>query len=94
MRLLGKDLLGDFKTKYADARSQVNSWEAEVEDARWTTPYDLKERYPNASILGDGQTIFNICGNKYRILAKINYKNSIVLVKKTGTHQEYNKWNL
>ncbi len=94
MNLLGKQLLRDFVEKHADARSQLESWEAEVELARWNTPHELKGRYPKASIIKDQQVVFDICGNRYRLLVKVNYKNQIVLIKKVGTHKEYNNWNL
>ncbi len=94
MTLLGKKLLFDFKEKHADARPQVESWEAEVEEAQWHNPHDLKTRYPKASLLGNQQVIFNICGNKYRLLAYVNYKNNIVLVKNIGTHKEYDHWKI
>jgi mRNA interferase HigB len=94
MKLLGKKLLYDFKQKHADARSQIESWEAEVEEAKWNTPHDLKSRYPRADLPGHQQAIFNICGNKYRLLALVNYKNGILLVEKIGTHKEYNNWKI
>lgn len=94
MKLLGKKLLHDFKQIHADARSQIESWRAEVEEAEWETPHDLKRKYSKASILGNQQVVFDICGNKYRLLAKVNYKNGIVLVNKIGTHKEYNKWKI
>ncbi len=94
MNLLGKKQLHDFKEKHADARTHIESWEAEIEEAQWATPHNLKARYPKASILSNQQVVFNICGNKYRLLAQVNYKNGIVLVKKIGTHKEYNNWNL
>lgn len=94
MKLLGKQLLHEFKEKHADARSHIASWEAEVEEMQWNTPHDLKGRYPKASILRDQQVVFNICGNKYRLLVKVNYKNGIVLAIKIGTHKEYDNWNL
>ena len=94
MDLLGKKLLHDFKGKHADARSHIDSWEAEVEEAHWNTPRDLKARYPKASILGNQQVVFDICGNRYRLLVQVNYKNGIVLIKKIGTHKEYDNWQL
>ena len=94
MKLLGKKLLDDFKQEHADAQSQIESWEAEVKGAEWNTPHDLKDRYPKASLLGNQQVIFDICGNKYRLLTLVNYKNGIVLVKKTGTHKEYDNWKI
>jgi mRNA interferase HigB len=94
MKLLGKTLLHDFKKNHADAQSKIDSWEAEVEDAQWDTPHDLKKRYPRASLVGDQQVIFNICGNKYRLWVQVNYKNGIVLVKNIGTHKEYDRWDV
>lgn len=94
MKLLGKKLLDDFQKKHADAKSQIESWKAEIEEAKWTTPHDLKSRYPKASLVGNQQVVFNICGNKYRLLAMVNYKNEIVLVKNIGTHKEYENWRI
>lgn len=94
MKLLGKKILNDFKQKHADAQSQIESWMAEVKEAEWDTPHDLKSRYPKASLIGDQQVVFNICGNRYRLLAQVSYKNEIVLVKKVGTHKEYDNWNI
>lgn len=92
MKLLGKKLLSDFKQRHTDARSQIDSWEAEVEGAQWDNPHDLKRRYPKASLPGNQQAIFDICRNKYRLLVQVNYKNGIVLIKKIGTHKEYDHW--
>ncbi|MFH1288148.1 MAG: type II toxin-antitoxin system HigB family toxin [bacterium] len=55
---------------------------------------DLKQRYPKASILKDKYVVFNICGNKYRLLVQVAYNTSIVLIKKIGTHKEYDNWNI
>ena len=94
MKLLGKKLLHDFKEEYAEARSQIESWEAEVERAQWNTPHDLKKRYPKASLVKDRQVVFNLCWNKYRLLVQVNYRNGIVLIKKVGTHKEYDNWKI
>jgi len=94
MKLLGIKPLNDFKQKHADVRSQIESWEAEVKEAKWDTPYELRERYPKASLLRNQQVVFDFGGNKYRLLTLVNYKNGIVLVKKIGTHKEYNNWKI
>lgn len=92
MKLLGKAILDDFKQKHADARPQISSWEAEVEEAEWKTPQDLKRRYPRASILSKQNVVFDICGNNYRLLTVVAYKTGIILVKRIGTHKEYDHW--
>ena len=94
MKLLGKKILNDFKQKHADVQSQIESWIAEIEEAEWNTPHDLKSRYPKASLIGNQQVVFDICGNKYRLLVQVSYKNGMVLVKKVGTHKEYDNWNI
>jgi mRNA interferase HigB len=94
MKLLGKKLLNDFKEMHADARSDIESWVAEVEDAQWRTPHHLKERYPKASLIKDQHVVFNICWNKYRILVHVNYKNGIVLIKKVDLHKNYDDWKI
>ncbi len=81
MKLLGKNLLLHFKKKHAEAHSQIDAWQAELEEVQWQSPHDLKKKYPKASVLGDQQVIFNICRNKYRIWVQINYKNGIILIK-------------
>ncbi|KKR88232.1 MAG: hypothetical protein UU37_C0008G0008 [Candidatus Gottesmanbacteria bacterium GW2011_GWA2_41_12] len=94
MELAGKDKLDKFKHEHPDARSQVAAWEAEIEEAAWQTPYDLKRQYPKADIPGKQQAIFDIRGNRYRLWVKITYKLGIVLVKAIGTHKEYEKWEI
>lgn len=94
MELVGKEILVAFKNEHPDARSHVNAWEAEIEGATWKTPHDLKRRFPKASLLGDRQVIFDICGNRYRLWAKVAYNTQIVLVKAAGTHKEYEKWDI
>jgi len=93
MKLLGKQLLHDFKEAHADARTRLESWESEVEDAEWKNPRDLKQRYPRASIIGNN-VIFDLCWNRYRLWALIAYKTATILIKRIGTHKEYDKWNI
>lgn len=94
MIVVGKLILNAFKKTYSDAQVQIDSWLAEVEAAQWTRPMDIKIRYANASILTGNLVVFNIKGNKYRLLTKVEYHNGVVLIKKAGTHQEYSHWKL
>jgi mRNA interferase HigB len=94
MRMIGKERLQKFREKHPDARSQLDSWIAEVESANWKKPNDLKVRYPKASILGKQQVIFDICWNKYRIWVEVAYQTGIVVIKAVGTHKEYDKWEV
>lgn len=93
MRLLGKEILQDFKVRYSDIRPSLDSWESEIEVAEWKTPHELKQRYPKASIIGNN-VVFDFCWNKYRLWTLVAYRTATVLIKKIGTHKEYDKWNI
>lgn len=81
-----------FKKTHGEFKAQIESWEAEVKEAQWKTPHDLKRRYPKASLLKKQRVVFDIGWNRFRLLVQVSYKNGIVLVKKIGTHKEYDKW--
>lgn len=91
MRVLGKKWIHKGTERHADACSSLQAWLAEVEHAQWTSPQDVKRRYPSASFLGGDRVIFNIRGNSYRLVVKVAYDTGIVLVKWFGTHAEYSK---
>lgn len=92
MRVLGKKILDEFKRRYADARSHVDTWICEVEEAEWESPHDIKERYVTARFLADNRVIFKLKGNHYRLDVKVNYVSKVVLIKRIGTHTEYDDW--
>jgi mRNA interferase HigB len=68
-------------------------WVDTIESAPRRNPGDLKAMFAAASFVGD-LTVFNVGGNKYRIVAFVHYRNQIVYVKRIGTHEEYDKWEL
>jgi mRNA interferase HigB len=74
---------------YANAREPVMAWYREVRAADWATPADVKRAIRSASILKDGRAVFNIAGNKYRIVVWINYPYRVVYVRFIGTHRQY-----
>lgn len=95
MKIVGKDTLEAFKTDHADARADVDSWIAETEEATWGTPHEMKMSFPKADPVGAGNTIFNICHNRYRLWVIINYQYQvIIIIKAIGTHKEYDKWKI
>ena len=93
MTLTGRNRLVQFIKKHGDARSWINNWLAEAEDAIWKSPNDIKSRYSSASILQENTVIFNVKGGAYRLEASVSYKNSVVSVMWIGTHAEYDKRN-
>lgn len=96
MRVIAKKTLKEFyeNKNYIDSKSSLESWHYEALKADWKSPNDIKEQYRSASIVGSNKVVFNICGNKYRLIVKINYYAQIVFVKFIGTHKEYDKINI
>ena len=93
MTVVGRDRLDDFCAKHPGARSWIENWLADAEAALWTTPHVLKARYPSASFLGAGATIFNVKGNDCRLEVTVAYKTGTVVVLWIGTHAEYDERN-
>ena len=74
-----------------DAKGPLEAWCYEAKHAQWESPADIKAQYRSASILRDNRVVFNIAGNKYRLVVRINYGSKTVFVRFIGTHQEYDK---
>ena len=89
MRIIAKKTLREFWEKHSDAEAPLLAWYREVEQEEWDTPAKVKEKYRNASIVGDNRVVFNIKGNHYRLVVMINYPAHIVYVRFIGTHAEY-----
>ena len=94
MRIISKKKLREFWERHADAEEPLLAWYREVEKEDWNTPVRMKQKYPNASILGGNRVVFNIKGNKYRLVVKINYPGRIVYIRFVGTHAEYDRVNV
>jgi mRNA interferase HigB len=93
MRIVNEACLEACKHKHADSRGALNTWRRFVSDARWKNPMDVRQVYNSADFIGKGCAIFDIKGNKYRIVVKINYQRQLVRVLFAGTHPEYDKVN-
>ena len=92
MRIIALSTLKLFLDKdpaYGDARQPVMAWYRQARTANWATPADIKRDIRSASILKDGRVIFNIAGNKYRIVAWINFPYRVVYIRFVGTHEQY-----
>jgi mRNA interferase HigB len=73
------------------ARSQYQAWLAIVTRANWRNPEEVKASYPKASILKASRVVFNIKGNDYRLVARVQYQAGVLAIRFFGTHAEYNK---
>jgi mRNA interferase HigB len=93
MRIIAKSTLRDFWTEHPDAEQPLLAWYREVEKENWDTPAKVKEKYGSASIIGASRVVFNIRGNTYRLVVRINYPYRVVYIRFVGTHSEYDKIN-
>lgn len=93
MRVISKKILREFWEIHSDAEQFLKTWHKEASLAIWRSPVDIKRDYVKASILKSGRVIFNICGNKYRLVVEINYSRQMVFIRFIGTHQEYDRIN-
>jgi len=93
MRIIAKSTLKNFweQPNYSDSRSPLESWHNEVLKAIWTSPQAVKEQYGSASICANNRVVFNIGGNKYRLVVEMQYRANIAWVKFIGTHEQYDK---
>ena len=94
MRIIAKATLREFWECCPEAQEPLLAWYREAEKAAWSTPAKVKEQYRNASIVGGSRVVFNIKGNDYRLVVKINYKYRVVYVRFVGTHAEYDNINV
>lgn len=93
VRVIAKPVLREFWMKHPEVEQQLKSWYLEATQASWKAPQDIKRDYPSASILAENRVVFNIKGNKYRLIVKINYSYQMVWIRFIGTHAEYDKVN-
>lgn len=91
MRIISRKALREFWERHPDARQALQAWYADVKRAVWKTPADIKGVYRNASIVANNRVVFNIKGNRYRLVGGINYEYGIVYIRFVGTHQEYDR---
>jgi mRNA interferase HigB len=91
MRIIAVKTLKEYLEIYPEAEGNLLSWFDEMEEAEWTTPNELKEQFRSASIINGKRVIFNIHGNKYRLIVDIEFRFQIVFIVWFGTHAEYDK---
>jgi mRNA interferase HigB len=91
MRIIKRSTLQKFwaNSQHADSEGPLKAWYLETQKAQWQNPAEVKKKYQNASVLKSGRVVFNIAGNKYRLVTKIHYNTRVVFVRFVGTHKEY-----
>jgi mRNA interferase HigB len=94
MRIIAVSTLKAFwenNPEYTDAMDPTLAWYRHALKADWAATQDVKRDFRNASILKDGRVVFNIAGNKYRLVVWINYAYRVVYIRFIGTHAQYDK---
>ena len=82
------------RTEYADAEQPLKAWFREASNADWASPAAIKAAFGNASIVANNRVVFNIGGNKYRLVVRVNYPYRVLYVRFVGTHAQYDRINL
>jgi mRNA interferase HigB len=92
MRIIAVGTLRAFWSRSGrhDAEQPLRAWVHIVKAADWSKPTDVKKMFNSADLLVDGRVIFDIGGNKYRLVAAVHYRGKRVYVRFIGTHKEYN----
>ena len=89
-RIFSKGTLRAFWAKHPDSEQYLKTWFDTAMNSGWRTPNEVKLTYASASILKNGRIVFNIKGNTYRMVVKVNYEKQWLFIRFIGTHEEYN----
>ena len=94
MQIIARRTLREFWEVHPPAEAPLRTWHALVAAAEWTGPSDVRAMFGSADFVGGNRVIFNIGGNKYRLIVYVAYAYKRVLVKFIGTHADYDKINV
>lgn len=91
MKVISRKVLRKFWEKHADAELPLRVWETKVKKADWKNVHDVKNDFGDADAVGDNRIVFNIKGNRYRLVAIVIFRNHRLYVRWVGTHNDYNR---
>ena len=91
MQVISIKTLRDFWQTHASAEAPLKAWYHEARVAEWRSFQNIKTRYRHADALSDNRVVFNLKGNTYRLVVRINYNSGCIFVRFVGTHAQYNK---
>jgi mRNA interferase HigB len=93
MHVLSRKTLEEFWAKHTDAKAELHVWFHEAKRAEWRSFQEIKRRYASADVLPGNRVVFNIKGNRYRLIVHIHYNTGTVYIRFVGTHAEYDRIN-
>lgn len=91
MRIITEKRIRDFFASHPNAEPTFTEWIKEVRKANWTTPNDLRNMFPAASILPNNRAVFRLGGGSYRLIVVVHYNRGRLFIRFVGTHAEYDK---
>ncbi|HEX9652562.1 MAG TPA: type II toxin-antitoxin system HigB family toxin [bacterium] len=91
MRIISRKALREFWEIHPDAQQPLQAWYHDAKKADWKTPAQIKNVYRSASFVGKNRVVFNIKGNRYRLVVAVDYHSRIIFIRFIGTHSEYDK---
>jgi mRNA interferase HigB len=93
MIVSNKTLLDDFAQLHSQAVKPLNEWVKKIKAENWQNHNELKKTFLSADYVANGRYVFNIGGNKFRVVAVVLFIGGICEIRFVGTHDEYNKIN-
>jgi mRNA interferase HigB len=91
VRIIARRVLWEFWERHPDAEQPLRAWFHDAQMADWRTPADVKRLYASARIVGGNRVVFNIGGNKYRLVVAVNHTFRVCYIRFLGTHQAYDR---
>jgi mRNA interferase HigB len=93
MRIIARKTLREFweQPAYVDSEQPLKAWFREATKADWKTPAEIKTDFRTASIVGNDRVVFNIAGNKYRLVVRVNFPYGVIYIRFIGTHGQYDR---
>lgn len=91
MRIISRSTLRSFWENHPDSAQPLKSWVFNAERSEWRRPADIKQAYATASFVGARRVVFNIAGNKYRLVAAVHYDRAILYIRFIGSHAAYDR---
>jgi len=91
MRVIARKALREFWEMHPDAEQALRAWFHDAMHAQWRTPAEIRRTYASASIIANNRVVFNVRGNRYRLVVAVNYDYGLVYVRFIGTHRAYDE---
>ncbi len=91
MQIISIKTLRDFWQAHASAEAPLKAWYHEARISNWRSFQDIKKRYRHADVLADNRVVFDLKGNTYRLVVRINYQSGCIFIRFVGTHAQYDK---